>query len=274
MPRPRRRSILSVAALLVGGASVVPAAAGLRLDAWIVTGKAPGWTKHRCTSGAGAEPAAAVGAHDLAALAARFGGTQARSTFMGISTDDVDGAMQHGDDAIYLGVHPLAPRGDDGLTVSFVLQRFGAKKRMAEERITLTPGFDVWSAHPITGGSDVCVVALLQLDPPPPPPIAKEPAPSRGDPEFTPPLSSEVVPPKLVKRVDPEYPQTAKEGKVILQAVIDTAGKVAYARVLETPDPILAVSALGAVLQWRYEPARLRGEPVMVYYTVVVTYRR
>jgi len=80
-------------------------------------------------------------------------------------------------------------------------------------------------------------------------------------------------------RVMPVYPESMRAeaitGKVILQAVIDKAGRVGELEVLrsrpEEREDMIA-SAMDAVVQWRYEPATLDGEPVAVYFTIVIDF--
>jgi len=80
---------------------------------------------------------------------------------------------------------------------------------------------------------------------------------------------------KLIYRVDPAYPETAKmagiAGVVVLQATIDENGDVAGAIVLRG-HPLFNNSAVQAVKQWRYQPTFLRGEPVPVIATVAVIF--
>lgn len=79
--------------------------------------------------------------------------------------------------------------------------------------------------------------------------------------------------------VPPRYPAKAREkgaeGKVILQAVIRKDGTVGEVKVLNAPEGDLgfAEAATESVRKWRYEPARLNGEPVDVYFTVVVDFQ-
>ena len=76
----------------------------------------------------------------------------------------------------------------------------------------------------------------------------------------------------------PVYPEQARadkqQGDVILQAVVRADGTIGPIRVLkeEPGDYGFADSARAAVSQWRYQPARLDGEPVDVYFTVVVRF--
>jgi len=82
---------------------------------------------------------------------------------------------------------------------------------------------------------------------------------------------------KLVNKVQPIYPKTAKsagvQGTVVLHAVIGKDGKPLSLRVMNGQiDPDLARSAVEAVSQWRYTPTLLNGEPIEVDTTVTVNY--
>jgi TonB family protein len=88
----------------------------------------------------------------------------------------------------------------------------------------------------------------------------------------------DVTAPRLVHRVEPKYPEFARRarmsGVVIVEGVISARGEVESARIVKsTTETILNESALEAVRQWRYEPARFRGQPVRVYLTITVTFR-
>jgi general secretion pathway protein A len=69
---------------------------------------------------------------------------------------------------------------------------------------------------------------------------------------------------KLVKRVDPVYPQLASSsgvsGGVVLSAHIDEAGKVQAVNAI-SGDPELVRSAMDAVRQWEYQPSLVNGQP-------------
>ena len=81
--------------------------------------------------------------------------------------------------------------------------------------------------------------------------------------------------PTKIKHVPPVYPELAQQariqGVVILEAVIGEDGAVREARVLR-PAPMLDEAALDAVLQWKYTPTLLNGQPVPVIMTVTVTF--
>ena len=75
---------------------------------------------------------------------------------------------------------------------------------------------------------------------------------------------------------NPTYPPEARkrkiQGTVLLDATISKEGVIENLRVVKTPDPSLAESAMKAVSTWRYRPYLLNGEPVEVETTVNVTY--
>ena len=81
------------------------------------------------------------------------------------------------------------------------------------------------------------------------------------------PATSFEVPPVLVHRVDPVYPDLARlaelEGSVGLLIVIDERGLVESAEVISSVSG-LDEAAVAAILQWRFEPARQRNVPVRV----------
>jgi TonB family protein len=90
-------------------------------------------------------------------------------------------------------------------------------------------------------------------------------------------ITSGVAQGQLLKQVRPYYPQEAKtnhdEGKVVLQAVIGTDGRVHDLSVVEGPSPLLIGSAMWAVSQWEYKPYLLNGSPVEVDTTVNVFFK-
>jgi protein TonB len=89
-------------------------------------------------------------------------------------------------------------------------------------------------------------------------------------------VTGPVEAPVLILKVQPEYPEIARaahrEGNVILQAVIGADGHVESVSVLRS-EPLFDKSAIKAVSQWVYRPARLRGLPVKVFFTVYVEFR-
>ena len=85
-----------------------------------------------------------------------------------------------------------------------------------------------------------------------------------------------VTPPRTLREVKPEYPAEARmqrvEGEVLVEAIIDTDGKVADARALKSV-PLLEDAALSAMRQWEFEPTLLNGAAVAVICQVTMTFR-
>ncbi|MEW6455231.1 MAG: TonB family protein [Acidobacteriota bacterium] len=85
----------------------------------------------------------------------------------------------------------------------------------------------------------------------------------------------DIQPPKLIKRVEPEYPSLALkarvEGVVILEAMTDIYGRVQTVKVLRSI-PLLDQAAIDAVRQWQYEPMIINGIPRPVIFIVTVVF--
>ncbi len=96
-----------------------------------------------------------------------------------------------------------------------------------------------------------------------------------GDPGAIMPALAVVRPPRLVKRVAPDYPEIARQvrvaGRVVVEATTDVYGRVKDVRVLESV-PLLDQAALDAVRQWVYEPMVINGKPRSVSFTVAVVF--
>jgi protein TonB len=117
----------------------------------------------------------------------------------------------------------------------------------------------------VPGGVVGGVVGGLPPAPPPPSPRRKVVR-----------VGGHIVAPEMIRRVDPAYPDLAREarveGIVILEARVDTRGRVADVKVLRG-HPLLDEPALAAVRQWRYRPLLLNGEPTEFVLTVTVMFR-
>jgi len=79
----------------------------------------------------------------------------------------------------------------------------------------------------------------------------------------------------LIYRVQPVYPPLAKtthvEGTVEFTAIISKQGTIENLQLLRG-HPLLVNAARQAVLQWRYRPTLLNGEPVEVITDIVVKF--
>lgn len=98
-----------------------------------------------------------------------------------------------------------------------------------------------------------------------------------GHPTVFEPTASDVEPPQKVSTPPPTIQHRPRHGngygKVVVQAVIATDGRVVCPRVLEGASPGFTDAALEAVVGWRFEPATRDGEPVPVRYTLTTTFR-
>ena len=82
--------------------------------------------------------------------------------------------------------------------------------------------------------------------------------------------------PKLVKKVNPQYPPEALKagvsGKVVLEATTSKEGDVTDAAVIDG-HPLLNPAALDALRQWKYEPYLINGVKQPVKFTVVMNFK-
>jgi protein TonB len=89
-------------------------------------------------------------------------------------------------------------------------------------------------------------------------------------------VGSGVKAPRQTYSINPKYPTLAREaqihGTVDVDAIIDEKGNVVRARAVGG-HPLLIAEALKAVLQWKYEPTSLNGQPVSVELQVHVNFR-
>lgn len=83
-------------------------------------------------------------------------------------------------------------------------------------------------------------------------------------------------PPRVIKQARPQYPQDAfvkkVEGTVLVEALVDSQGRVARARVIQSV-PLLDAAALQAVYQWVFHPAIKHGRPVATIIHMPVAFR-
>ena len=125
--------------------------------------------------------------------------------------------------------------------------------------------------------------------PPPPPPPPPPRLPSGGDPNRVQMASEDqtvdgqvplriggaIKPPAKVKDVRPIYPPVAQQaevqGVVIIEATIDSYGRVRNVKVLRSI-PMLDQAAVDAVYQWEFMPTMLNGAPTPVIMTVTVNF--
>jgi len=91
---------------------------------------------------------------------------------------------------------------------------------------------------------------------------------------------AKIIPPKLIKRVEPVYPSEAAAqhvvGTVHVTYLIGGDGRVYNVHALSgegfSEDPLLRKAAEDAVLQWQFEPGTFDGKPYQTQTTVDITF--
>jgi periplasmic protein TonB len=81
--------------------------------------------------------------------------------------------------------------------------------------------------------------------------------------------------PKLLSSVAAVYPPLARaqrvQGDVTIDALIDATGKVAATNVI-SGSPLLQKAAIDSLRLWKYQPARLNGEPIPIHINVTIAF--
>ena len=100
-------------------------------------------------------------------------------------------------------------------------------------------------------------------------------------PEFIPNGTEILVPkrtrtaPKLISKVMPVYPDSARDagvyGDVVLDVTLKDDGSVDQIHVVDGP-PLLTEAATTAVKQWRYQPSPAKGKPAILKFVVVISF--
>jgi periplasmic protein TonB len=89
-------------------------------------------------------------------------------------------------------------------------------------------------------------------------------------------IGGQIMAPKLIHRVDPEYPELARQARlqamVIMEAWVGVDGRVKSVKVLRGA-LLLDEPAMAAVRQWRYRPLLLNGQATEFLLTVTVSFR-
>jgi TonB family protein len=144
----------------------------------------------------------------------------------------------------------------------FTLVAPKASQRGANSLATNSPP----NAAPVVSGEPPSLAAIGGI-------LAKEPMPVPVG--QAPRVGGQVQPARLIKSVPPVYPALAKtnrlNGDVILDALVDEAGKVTDVSVVSGPT-LLRGAAMEALRSWKYEPAQLDGRPVSMHLTVTVKF--
>jgi protein TonB len=106
------------------------------------------------------------------------------------------------------------------------------------------------------------------------PVVAAPPAP---EPDVPLRVGGAISAPVAIRRVNPTYTEIARKarvsGIVIVEAIIDREGRVKDAKILRGLPMGLDKAALDALKQWTFEPAKLNGKPVEVYYNLTINFQ-
>ena len=80
------------------------------------------------------------------------------------------------------------------------------------------------------------------------------------------------VKPKVVKQVEPQYPELARkagiEGRVFVKVLVNEQGRVDSVVVLKATNPIFIKPAIAAAKQFVFTPGRQRDKPVKVWVAI------
>jgi len=117
------------------------------------------------------------------------------------------------------------------------------------------------------------------LPPPPPPPPARRKLKKeladfeKGAVKAV----GDIKPPKLIKKVNPIYPEEARKqiisGQVILSIRSDEQGNIVGVKIVKSPHELLSKASVEAVKQWKYEPMLIKGKPMPIIFTVTMTFK-
>jgi TonB family protein len=92
-------------------------------------------------------------------------------------------------------------------------------------------------------------------------------------------VGGEVTAPRVLQRVQPEFPDAARaegitEARVILVGVVRTDGSIDVENVVRSPGFGMDEAAIEALRQWRFSPATRNGEPVDVRIHFEINFQR
>ncbi len=89
-------------------------------------------------------------------------------------------------------------------------------------------------------------------------------------------LSAEAAEGSLLHRVEPDYPEPARQqliqGAVVLDVHMAQDGSVQEVKLVSGP-PLLAQAAIDAVKQWRFKPREVSGRPVEMQTRITLNFR-
>jgi TonB family protein len=92
------------------------------------------------------------------------------------------------------------------------------------------------------------------------------------------PKGAQIVPAKIVKKVETKYPtrslQTLVENPVVVEFIVGRDGRAHTPRIVgDIPAPILAFATLEALRQWQFTPATADGQPIDAPFRMTFGYK-
>lgn len=88
-------------------------------------------------------------------------------------------------------------------------------------------------------------------------------------------LAPDMIPPRVIKQVNPHYSTNRgvrAVGSVIIALVVTSKGLPKDPHVIKGLDPDLDQSAVDAVKEWRFSPAEKNGKPIAVRISVQIQF--
>ena len=148
-----------------------------------------------------------------------------------------------------------------------------ALPRNSAIEVVPAPGFELGNNGSEPDGVSNAILNSATTLPPPAPAIASNPQ-SKALPKAVR-LGNGVAEANLIVKVQPSYPALARSarvsGTVEFSATISKEGTIENLQLLHG-HPLLVIAAKQAILQWRYRPTLLNGQPVEVLTSILVTF--
>lgn len=90
--------------------------------------------------------------------------------------------------------------------------------------------------------------------------------------------NGKITPPSVLKRVAPKFPAAAQhfavEGQLVVEVRVAPDGTISAPKIIKPlPAPTLSYTALTAVRQWRFTPAKLNGQAVPFIWNLTVNFK-
>jgi periplasmic protein TonB len=90
-------------------------------------------------------------------------------------------------------------------------------------------------------------------------------------------VPADVVAPRVLERVEPEYPEDLRaarvEGTVVISGIVPKeGGRLQDPKVERSDDARLSSFALDAVSRWKFQPGTVKGEPTDVLFEVTIRF--